>query len=87
MGVMTIDTTKRIRLIHANNPVMLGLSALLLVSCVRYIPLGIRSGITGGKSILGAFPLIFGSRRISRALLCIHLPLGGWWLLLRRLRR
>ena len=25
---------------------------------------------------MGAFPLLFGIRRISRALLCIHLPLG-----------
>ena len=87
MGVVTIDTATRTRIIHANRPVLLGLSALLLVSSVRCIPLGIRSWINRDRLILVSFPLLFGSRRISCALLCIHLPLGGWWLLFRGLIR
>ena len=77
MGVVTIDTTTRTRFIHVNMLVLLGLSSLLLVSDVRCIPLGIRSYSTWGRLILGAFPLPFGGRMISHALLCIHLPLGG----------
>ena len=85
--VKTINTTIRTRLVHVNMHVLLGLSALLLVRSVRCITLGIRSRITGGRLILGALPLLFGSRRISRALLCIYLPLEGRWLLLQGLRR
>ena len=87
MCVMTINTTKRTGLVRANMPVLLGLSALLLVSSVKSIILRIRSRITGSRLILSAFPLLFGRRRISHTLLCIHLPLRGWWLLLRGLRR
>ena len=87
MSVMTKNTTTRTRLIHANMPVLLGLSALLLVSSVRCSTLRIRSRITEGRFILNAFPLLFSRRRISHALLCIHLPLRGRWLLLRWLRR
>ena len=59
MSLMTINTTKRTRLIHVNRPVLLGLSTLLLVSGVRCITLGIRSRISMGELILSAFPLHF----------------------------
>ena len=87
MGIVTIDTETRTRFIHVNGFVLLGLSVLLLGCNVKCIPLGIFSLITGGRFVLVAFPLIFGSRRISHTLLHIHLTLRGWWLLLRSLRR
>lgn len=49
MGVMTVNTTIRTRLVHENKPVLLGLSALLLFNSVRCITLGIRSRITRGR--------------------------------------
>ena len=63
MCIMTINTTKRTWLIHTNRPILLGLSALLLVCSVRSITL-IRSIITRGSLILISFPLPFGRKGI-----------------------
>ena len=55
MCEMIVNTTTKTRLVHGNMPVLLGLSALLLVSSVRCIILRIRSNITGIRMILSAF--------------------------------
>ena len=76
MGIVTKDTATRTRLIHAKGHVLFGLSTLLLGCIARCISLGIGSWITWGRLVLVIFPLLFGSRRIIRTLLCIHLTLG-----------
>ena len=58
MRIMTINTAIRIGLVRMNRPILLGLSALLLVCSVRSITL-ITSKITRGSLILSAFPLPF----------------------------
>ena len=73
MGVMTINTATRTRLICAKRPVRIGLSALLLVGSVR---VHTRIGSTGtrGRLVLIAYPPSLIRRGISRALLCKYFP-------------
>ena len=76
MGVMTINTATRTRLICAKQPVRLGLSALLLVGSVG-VHTRIRSAGTKGRLVWIASPPSLRRRGISRALLCKYLPWGG----------
>ena len=69
MGVMTINTATRTRLVGTKRPVRLGLSALLLVSSVRVKKLMMGSTSTKGRLILIAFPLSLRRRGINHDLL------------------
>ena len=77
MGIVTMHTMTRTRLICKKKFVLIGLITLLQSYSVRCIPLGIFSFITLSGLVLVAFPIPFGSARISHTLLCINLTLGG----------
>ena len=74
MGVMTINTTTRTRLICAKRLVRLGLSALLLVSDVRVNILRIGPTRTRGRLVWIASLPSLRIRGISRALMCKYFP-------------
>jgi len=87
MCIMAMYTTTCTRIFHMNNLVLLGLAALLLVVCVRMVPLAFTRLITLITLVtlvtLVTFPLILFLRifGIGRTLLHKHLTLRGRWLL------